>query len=104
MKERPPDSPVLSADFLINYLAFGPVRRKVAKTTEAHLPPIMNAGTVRFLTPELLAEAESIRDEIKGLPERVIRRKIRDRLDAARRRIGPIAQAGVYEIADELAS
>lgn len=33
-----PDSPVLSADFLVNYLAFGPVRHRIAKTTEATCP------------------------------------------------------------------
>jgi hypothetical protein len=102
MKTEPPDSPVLSADFLVNYLAFGPVRRKVAKSTEAQLPLVMSAGGVRFLTPELLAEAEALRATIKDLPERLIRRRVRDHLDNARRRIGPIAQAGVGEFVDEL--
>lgn len=102
MAVEPPDSPVLSADFMVNYLAFGPVRRKVGKAKEAHLPLMMELGTARYLTPELLAEAESLREELKDLPDRVVRRRVRDHLDRARRRLGPIAKAGVRELDDEL--
>jgi hypothetical protein len=102
MAAEPPDSPVLSADFLVNYLAFGPVRRKIGKAKEAHLPLVMEMGTARYLTPELLAEAEKLREELKDLPDRVIRRRVRDHLDRARRRLGPIANAGIGDIADEL--
>lgn len=102
MAVEPPDSPVLSADFMVNYLAFGPVRRKVGKAREAHLPLMMELGTVRYLTPELLAEAENLREELKDLPDRVVRRRVRDHLDRARRRLGPIAKAGVEELDDEL--
>jgi len=55
---EPPDSPVLSADFMINYLAFGPVRRKIGKAKEAHLPLMMELGSARYLTEEILNEAE----------------------------------------------
>ncbi len=102
MAMEPPDSPVLSADFMVNYLAFGPVRRKVGKTIEAHLPLMMDLETVRYLTPELMAEADSLREELKDLPDRVVRRRVRDHLDRARRRLGPIARAGVEELGDEL--
>jgi hypothetical protein len=102
MAVEPPDSPVLSADFMVNYLAFGPVRRKVGKAKEAHLPLMMELGAARHLTPELLAEAESLREELKDLPDRVVRRRIRDHLDRARCRLGPIAKAGVGELDDEL--
>jgi hypothetical protein len=102
MREEPPDSPVLSADFMINYLAFGPARRRVAKTTAAGLPAMVELGTVRYLTPELMAAAEGLRDELKGQPDRVVRRRVRDYLDRARRRIGPIALAGVEELDDQL--
>jgi hypothetical protein len=103
MAGHPADSPVLSADFMVNYLAFGPVRRKLAKGKEVHLPLIMELGTARYLTPELLAEAESLREELKDLPDRVVRRRVRDHLDRARRRLGPIARAGVRDLDDELA-
>ncbi|MBL8167678.1 MAG: hypothetical protein JNJ50_05975, partial [Acidobacteria bacterium] len=102
MKSEPPDSPVLSADFMVNYLAFGPVRKKIGKAKEAHLPLMMELGNAQYLTPDLLAEAERLREEMKDMPERVIRRKIRDYLDAARRRLGPIAKAGVEDLSDEL--
>lgn len=102
MVQEPPDSPVLSADFMVNYLAFGPVRRKVGKAKEAHLPLMMELGTARYLTPELLAEAERLREGLKDLPDRVVRRRVRDDLDQARRRLGPIAKAGTRELDDEL--
>ena len=104
MLGEPPDSPVLSADFLVNYLAFGPVRKRVGKSKESHLPLIMELGTVRYLTPELLAEADELREDLKDLPERIVRRRVRDHLDRARRRLGPVARAGVAELDDEIAS
>jgi hypothetical protein len=98
MSDTPPDSPVMSADFLVNYLAFGPLRRRVTKNTESHLPLLMVLGNAAQLTPELMAEAESIRSQLKDLPERLIRREVRDRLDRARARIGPIADQGMDEV------
>lgn len=102
MSGPPPESPVLSADFLVNYLAFGPVRRRLSKSKEAHLPLIMDLGPARYLTPDILAEAEAVRDGLKDVPERVVRRRVRDHLDRARWRIGPIAEAGLRELDDEL--
>ena len=101
MKVNPPDSPVLSADFMVNYLALGPVRRNVGKVTESRLPLLMELGTARYLTPEIIAEAESLRDELKDLPDRVVRRRVRDHLDRARHRLGPIAKAGLAPLDEE---
>lgn len=92
-----PHSPVMSADFMVNYLAFGPSRRKVDKAKEAHLPVLMILGNTSYLTPELLNEAEKLRDEYKEMPERVIRRQVRDYLDEAKSKIGPISQLGLDE-------
>ena len=102
MVEQPPDSPVMSADFLVNYLAFGPVRRRVTKAKESDLPLLMVLGSATPLTQDLISEAESIRANIKDLPERVIRRQVRDYLDRARSRIGVIANMGMDEIDDAL--
>lgn len=102
MNAEPPDSPVLSADFMVNYLAFGPIRRKVAKANEGHLPLLMELGTARYLTPDLMAEAEKLREELKDVPDRVVRRRVRDLLDRARRRLGPIAMAGVGELDEDV--
>jgi hypothetical protein len=102
MHSEPPDSPVMSADFMVNYLAFGPVRRKVGKSKEAHMPLLMIFGATKHLTPEILAQAEKLRVELKDLPERLIRRRIRDYLDRARQNIGPIATAGLAPLDDEI--
>lgn len=100
MNSPPPDSPVMSADFLVNYLAFGPIRRHVRKSVEAHLPLLMVMQDASRLSPELLSEAEMLRHELKDLPERVIRRQVRDHLDRARSSIGPIANMGMEETDD----
>lgn len=88
----------MSADFLLNYLAFGPVRRQVSKDTEAALPVILEGALLPVLPRELLNVAEKVRTDCKGLPEYVVRRKVRDALDDARRRIGPMAIAGLDEV------
>lgn len=102
MDSQPPDSPVMSADFLVNYLAFGPMRRRVTKAKESHLPLLMVLGGATQLTPELITEAENLRAQLKGLPERVVRRQVRDHLDRARSRIGPIANLGMDDVDDAL--
>lgn len=102
MSSPPPDSPVMSADFLVNYLAFGPMRKRVTKAKESNLPLLMVIGEATQLTPELIAEAENLRSQLKDLPERVVRRQVRDHLDKARSRIGPIAKLGMDEIDDAL--
>lgn len=98
----PPDSPVLSLDFLSQYLTLGPVRSRVAKSALRSLPVLLEPRLVRFLTPDLLDEASRIRKEMKDVPERVTRRRIRDHLDEARRRMGPLAQRGVETFFDEI--
>lgn len=102
MSTPPPDSPVMSADFLVNYLAFGPSRRYVKKDAESHLPLLMILGNASELTPALIAEAETIRTKLKDLPERVIRRQVRDHLDRARSRLGPVAHLGMDDVDDAL--
>lgn len=102
MSEPPPDSPVMSADFLVNYLAFGPMRKRVTKSKESGLPLLMVIGGATQLTPELIAEAESLRSQLRDLPERVVRRQVRDHLDRAKSRIGPIAKLGMDDVDDAL--
>lgn len=103
MVETPPDSPVMSADFLVNYLAIGPLRRKVSKHEEANLPLLMMIDNATKLTPELVVEAESIRKQFLDLPERMIRRNVRDSLDKAKSYIGPISKAGMESGLDDFA-
>lgn len=101
MHSKPPSSPVMSADFLIDYLAFGPERQKIPKATEAQFP-IMMLRSATFLTPELMKEATDIREGLKDKPERVIRRQIRDHLDQAKAKIGKFASVGMMEIDEDL--
>ncbi|MGB0009954.1 MAG: hypothetical protein WBQ03_00010 [Candidatus Sulfotelmatobacter sp.] len=97
-----PSSPVLSIDFLSQYLSLGPVRGRVAKHEIQELPLAIEPRLVAFLTPELLEQAKQIRLSLAGLPERVIARRVRDHLDAERRRMGPIADRGTNAVFDEI--
>ena len=94
----PPDSPILSADFMVNYLAFGPVRGRIGKGTEFHLPLMLELSSAPYLTADILTEAEKIRADLQDMPEHVIRRKVRDYLNQARRSLGSITDAGVGEL------
>jgi hypothetical protein len=98
MKESPPHSPVMSADFLVNYLAFGPNRRRVSKSKESHLPLLMLLRHGSAVTPAIMAEAEALRSGMKDMPERVIRRNVRDHLDRARAQLGPVSYMGMDEV------
>ena len=93
---------MLSLDFLAQYLTFGPIRPRVAKAAARNLPVLIEPRLVRFLTPDLLAQASSIREEMRDLPERVTRRRVRDHLDAARRRMGPLSERGADLFFDEI--
>jgi hypothetical protein len=92
----------MSADFLMSYLALGPVRGRVSRQTEELLPVVLDLGRTEALPAELIAVANSVREEFKDLPEHIIRRKVRDALDAAKGRLGEIAEGGLQEIEDEL--
>jgi len=102
LTSKVPDSPILSADFLINYLAFGPNRMAVPKEREFTLPVALGLGAMTNLPEELLLLASRIREEAAGIPDRVIRRKIRDGIDKAKRRLGRTALRGHESLEHEL--
>jgi hypothetical protein len=91
-------SPFISPDFLLNYLTFGPVRRQVSKRTEAAFPVALDQMLFPVLPAELVETAEQVRSENAGLAENVIRRRVRDSLDKARARLGPIASQGLDDV------
>lgn len=98
-----PDSPVLSPDFLVNYLAIGPVRNRIERAVEAALPlSISDLPPLDLLPTELLDAAEEVRVKMNGMPEHMIRREVRDTLDRGRRRIGPLAEGGLEHLMQEL--
>ena len=97
---RAPPTPVMSADFLVNYLSIGPIRSRVSKNAEAALPIALDMGSFAELPSDLLDEAERIRREAGDLPEHIVRRRVRDCLDAAKRLPGQIIEEGVQTVLD----
>lgn len=89
--------PTISPDFMVSYLVIGPMRRHVSRASEGRLPLLVEVGALDFLPTRLLQIAERVRSELDGLPEHVIRRRVRDALDAARLRMGPMAQRGSFD-------
>ena len=92
----------MSADFLVNYLSFGPIRSKIAKHAEAALPIALDIGFFADLPSDLLDEAERIRREAGDLPEHIVRRRVRDCLDSAKRRPGQMFREGIQPVLDAI--
>ncbi|MCA1707347.1 MAG: hypothetical protein LC808_30405, partial [Actinobacteria bacterium] len=101
---EPPASPVLSPDFLAHYLSIGPIRQQLKNGSEVALPLMLDVGAMDLVSSELMELAGKVRKECEGLPTRVIRRRIRDALDAQRLREGQIARDGLGVVEDWMAS
>jgi hypothetical protein len=83
-----PQSPLLSLSFLTNNLTFGP-HRHLGDTAEAtSIPLLLDVEMSESMPHDILKIAEEVRAENEGLPEYVIRRKVRDAIDTARHRLG----------------
>jgi len=102
LRDRPPASPAISPDFMLHYLAVGPVRARISKRTEEALPLMMNMSVLDAVPRDLLDLADSLRVELAGLPPNVVSRKIRDTLDEARYILGPNALGGDAKLTDEV--
>ncbi len=102
MKGTPPASPVMSPDFLVNYLAFGPRRGRISKVTEGRLPLSLGIGAIDYMPTDLLTLAEDVRDKMETLPDHVIRRRVRDEFDAAKTRHGPLVYDGFAHVESDL--
>ena len=96
---EPFDSPVMSYDFLIDYVAFGPQRADVKKTEERLLPLMLDMSLIDGIPQDILDIADTTRREMERWSERLVRREIRDRLNAAKWRRGPVSRAG-FEAVD----
>ena len=92
-KENTPSSPLISLDFLTGELAFGPARGKINREAESKLPVFLDIDLSEVIPIEIIAIADKVRKENEGLPEYVIRRKIRDACDKERRKCGYKMQA-----------
>jgi hypothetical protein len=100
--DRKLDSPVLSFDFLTHYLAVGPARRQIEKSRERQLPLILDTHFADAVPTDLLAAAEHARASMKGQTERVVKRRVRDALDAEKLRGGGVGRTTIAVIADDI--
>ena len=99
---NPFDSPVMSYDFLVDYVALGPRRADISKAEERLLPLMLDMSRFGEIPEEFLEIADQTRNELTGMSERLVRREIRDRLNQARLRSGPIARGGMDIIEQDL--
>lgn len=97
-----PHSPTASFDFLTYYLMVGPARRQLEKSIEQQLPLAIDASFLDTLPRDLLAAAERVRIDLHGQDERVVRRKIRDHLDAEKIRQGRTGRSGLETIKEDI--
>lgn len=92
------DPPVMSYDFLTNYVAVSPDRSSVSETQRRLLPVMIDMGRLHEIPSDIIEIATSIREEFRDRPERVIRREIRDRSDRAMLELGARAYGGIEAI------
>jgi len=83
--EKMPPSPLLSLTFLCNSVTFGPGRAQVGKADDLSLPLILDIEMTESMPYDIVGMADQVRRDNEGLPERVIRRNVRDAIDRARR-------------------
>lgn len=97
-----PKVPVISPDFLADYIAYGPQRNRISKATEALIPVSFFDALSDHIPRELIEIAEDLRVEYGSDCERVLRRKLRDTLDGLRAKGGRIASGGFAEIRERI--
>jgi hypothetical protein len=73
-------------DFLVNNLTFGPERQRLTKAAEQRLPIVLDIEMSESTSYNIIEIANQVRKEHDGLPEYVIKRKVRDEVDKARQR------------------
>lgn len=88
LADMPPASPVLSPDFLTDLLRLGPLRTALDAQTHVELPILTSFGMREDFPIELIELAEQTREANRGLPERIVCRRVRDILNARRTRAG----------------
>jgi len=96
-RDNTPPSPLMSLSFLLNTMTFGGHRSEASKNTEPAIPLILDIELSESMPHDLLQLADDVRRENEGLPEYVIRRKVRDAIDRARRRWGCFSRNPVFD-------
>ncbi len=99
--EKPFPSPVMSLDFFANYLTFVPLRRRKVKE-DFVLPIFIDRNISSYIPKELIEIANQIRNECNDIPEHVIRRRVRDELEASKRRTGIHVKGGTKMIKENI--
>jgi hypothetical protein len=87
-------APVISLDFLLKYLAFGPRRDRI-DTSGNGSARIFTASIYESIPVDLINVADIVRARNAGVPERLIQRRIRDELDKQKMAAGAAQQAGL---------
>jgi hypothetical protein len=90
-----PDSPALSPDFMSQYLRLALVRTSVERELWASLPLITDISRYQFMPKDLINRADELRLEAAGVDDRIVRRRVRDRLNQLKLEQGPDALAGI---------
>ncbi|MEV7644972.1 hypothetical protein AB0O32_34130 [Streptomyces rubiginosohelvolus] len=90
-----PSSPVLSPDFLSQFLRLGPLRTAIEREQRVNLPIMVDVSKYDYLPKSLVEMADSLRGKLGGKNERLIRRGIRDSLDKLRTQEGAEAAGGL---------
>ena len=97
-----PAAPVISPDFFADYLAVGPIRAHVSKSTEATLPVVMLDMLPEHVPAELLKIAEEVRKNCGSIDERLLRRKLRDVVHELKTKRGQLAKGGFAAVRDKM--
>ncbi|MBI1387215.1 MAG: hypothetical protein GC154_02045 [bacterium] len=93
-------SPIMSLDFLSNYVSLYPHKNLSSK--ENFISPIfLDKNFCEYIPKELIAIAEVIRKECANLPPHIVKRRIRDKLDEQKRRVGSLVSGGLRVLSDE---
>lgn len=87
-------SPIISLDFLLKYLSFGPRRDKIEPINKGHAR-VFSSTIYENIPADLITVAVSVRANCHGLSERLVQRRVRDELDRRKMSAGQIQQAGL---------
>ncbi|ACV76957.1 hypothetical protein [Nakamurella multipartita] len=101
---KAPGSPIISPDFLSEFLRLGSLRTAIDQELRVNLPVVTDLGRFGNFPVNLVETAEEIRRESGEISERLIRRRVRDTLDAERLRLGVKAYGGLSAVREEFAS
>lgn len=93
-------SPLMSLDFIVQNLSFGPMKNKINRSNETLLPVLLDMDIYQVVPVEIINLAERVREENSNEKEFIIRRRVRDACDKARRKIGAYSFQNLDSLAD----